>query len=524
MGTKTDSVIFILTILTFYYIDVFMQRQDINPVPPSRSIEWGEYNFLHTTDIHGWLAGHKKKSAPEPNGSGDWGDYASFVDHMRSKANDKGVELFVIDSGDLHDGSGLSDAVKPGDVNGHDTNNIISMLDIDMLTIGNHGLYNPDVTLDIYKNFTTKWSKRYLTSNTNITDPDTNESVSIGERYLKHVTKSGRKFTAFGILFNFPNSNWRAHVQPIEEMVKEAWFDEATDEAPEFFLIIAHMAINDSSWNVVLEKLKQKHPLVPIISFGGHQHVRDCVFNYDDGRDVRMASGRFLETVGWMGVNISSDGELEVSRKYLDANPVGYAWHLDIDKSKLVTHLGKKIKEELMKLWNKLGLGQIIGKIDRDLYQSRVPATHPDSLTYWMKHEVLPSIKNPSREYEGVPRLILMNSGAIRFDLYKGMVNKNDVFTAFPFSNSLPFVKDVPFRIAKKMLVTLNNLPENPFLSSTNELKSLSIGYKTDDTCPGVGDDVAHARLEYYDQPALFSTELDSLEDEDLVDVVFISL
>lgn len=38
-------------------------------------------------------------------------------------------------------------------------------------------------------------------------------------------------------------------------------------------------------------------------------------------------------------------------------------------------------------------------------------------------------------------RLILMNSGAIRFDLYKGMVNKNDVFTAFPFSNSLPFVK-----------------------------------------------------------------------------------
>lgn len=33
---------------------------------------------------------------------------------MRSKANDKGVELFVIDSGDLHDGSGLSDAVKPG--------------------------------------------------------------------------------------------------------------------------------------------------------------------------------------------------------------------------------------------------------------------------------------------------------------------------------------------------------------------------------------------------------------------------
>lgn len=105
-------------------------------------------------------------------------------------------------------------------------------------------------------------------------------------------------------------------------------------------------------------------------------------------------------------------------------------------------------------------------------------------------------------------------------------------------------IVDVPFKIAKKMLATLNHLPGNPFLSSTNDLMdgtlSSSIGYVsvnssisvrlntriqvTNDTCPGVGDDVAHTRLEYYDQPALFSTELNGLNDDDLVDVVFISL
>lgn len=35
--------------------------------PPSRPLEWGDINILHTTDTHGWLLGHQKSSFPEPN-------------------------------------------------------------------------------------------------------------------------------------------------------------------------------------------------------------------------------------------------------------------------------------------------------------------------------------------------------------------------------------------------------------------------------------------------------------------------
>lgn len=34
---------------------------------PSRPLEWGDINFIHTTDSHGWLLGHQKQSFPEPN-------------------------------------------------------------------------------------------------------------------------------------------------------------------------------------------------------------------------------------------------------------------------------------------------------------------------------------------------------------------------------------------------------------------------------------------------------------------------
>lgn len=35
--------------------------------PPSRPLQWGDVNIIHTTDTHGWLLGHQKHAFPEPN-------------------------------------------------------------------------------------------------------------------------------------------------------------------------------------------------------------------------------------------------------------------------------------------------------------------------------------------------------------------------------------------------------------------------------------------------------------------------
>ena len=31
---------------------------------PLRDLKWGQLNFLHTTDTHGWLAGHLQEYGP----------------------------------------------------------------------------------------------------------------------------------------------------------------------------------------------------------------------------------------------------------------------------------------------------------------------------------------------------------------------------------------------------------------------------------------------------------------------------
>ena len=52
-------------------------------------------------------------------GSGDLGDFASFVTHMQELAVEKDVDLLLVDSGDVHDGTGLSDGFPSGGIDGH---------------------------------------------------------------------------------------------------------------------------------------------------------------------------------------------------------------------------------------------------------------------------------------------------------------------------------------------------------------------------------------------------------------------
>lgn len=49
------------SLLTFLLLSAVQTIQPSAPDPiaaPLRDLEWGQLNFLHTTDTHGWLAGH----------------------------------------------------------------------------------------------------------------------------------------------------------------------------------------------------------------------------------------------------------------------------------------------------------------------------------------------------------------------------------------------------------------------------------------------------------------------------------
>ncbi|WFD35092.1 hypothetical protein MCUN1_001941 [Malassezia cuniculi] len=431
-------------------------------------LEWGQLQVLHTTDIHGWYQGHQKHSPPEPNYSGDWGDWVAFTQHMRKRADNDGVDLLFVDTGDLHDGNGLSDAFPslPPEhpnyrfaVNGHVSNQVFALADYDVLTIGNHELYNYSVALDVYENFAPRWSGRYLTSNVNISlfEGDTRP---IGSRYARFVTPNQNlRVQSYGVLFDFKLAAKGISVQDPVQMAQEPWFVESLHDGPvDVFVIAGHMPItgDNGGWDAVLGAIRKVHPTTPVLMFGGHTHVRDC--RVPDAYSMALESGRYLETVGWMSVS-DITGQPKFSRRYIDANPRNYAFHAHMGHAgNFGTERGRFVRSIMDAIAGAWNLTRFFGLAPQDYYLDRVPHGHEQSLLTLVQQHVLPEIvrpANPERAHE--PSVILLNSGSQRFDVYAGAFTKNDQYVVSPFRDDFLYIADVPWGIARQLVHKLNS-------------------------------------------------------------------
>lgn len=139
---------------------------------------------------------------------------------MKSKARIMGVDLLLIDTGDLHDGAGLSDATinLPGGVNGEYSNPIFEMVDIDLLSIGNHELYLSEIAYETFSQFSKVYGDKYLTSNVQIYNPNTSNYENIGHKYRYFTTEQGMYIDMKSnpwnqlIIYRFKNHGFRSYL------------------------------------------------------------------------------------------------------------------------------------------------------------------------------------------------------------------------------------------------------------------------------------------------------------------------
>lgn len=261
----------------------------------------------------------------------------SFVAQMRAKAKDLGVDLLLVDTGDLHDGAGLSDTTSP---DGEISNVVFQKMDYDLLTIGkttsglpdlgspsgesgtrpaherdtdghdvgNHELYLADVAYQDYNSFSKAWGDKYLTSNVQILDQTTNEFTYLGNQYRYFTTDNGIRILAFGVLFDFTGNTNVTKVIPASTMVNETWFQSllATPPGPvDLFLLIGHNTVlkqkSTGTFGYLTDAIRATYPSTPIQIFGGHSHIRD--FRVYDSATTALESGRYCETLGWLAMS-----------------------------------------------------------------------------------------------------------------------------------------------------------------------------------------------------------------------------
>lgn len=396
--------------------------------------------------------------------SADWGDYISFADRMRERADEKGVDLLLVDTGDRVDGNGLYDASTPKGVYTYD---IFKEQSIDILSTGNHELYKAATAQREYNQTVPNFKGNYLASNLDIIDPSTGDRVPMAERYKTFTTKNlGLTVLAMGFLFDFTGNANNTFVQRVEDTIKEGWFQEAIREKVDIFVIIGHVTPRGEEYKALYTAIRSQNWDTPIQFFGGHSHIRD--FKKFDSKAYALQSGRYMETIGWMSIDgitsskktASEDAEvaanIEFKRRYIDNNLFGYHHHTGLNETTFPTEHGRNVSQTIREARAALDLDHTYGCAPQDYWMTRAEYPSSGSMYSWFEKQVLPDILG-GKDRSAVPRLAIINTGAVRFDIMKGPFTRDTTYIICPFTNEFRFIKDVPYAAAKRILQLLNS-------------------------------------------------------------------
>lgn len=511
-----------------------------------RALEHGTLNFLHTTDTHGWYAGHLNQAQY----AGDWGDFVSFCGHLRTQIEQKGADLLVVDTGDRHDGNGLSDLTS---VNGAWSGRVFSALDYDLITVGNHELYKADVSELEYNTLVAHYGERFVSTNVKYLNDEGEWVVFGGNTYRYFETPvQGLKVLALSFLFDFPWANERVSVEPIDKVVESVWFDklmrEFVDKPVDVVVVFGHLPVSHAwlEMGVLHTALRGYFPKVAIQYFGGHSHIRD--FSVVDDKATGLQSGRYCETVGFLSIKDLDAGShtSNVFRSYIDFNRHSFVTHTNLTQEEFDTEHGLAVTNMVADMSAQLGLDETYGYIPHSFYTSAADYNRHDrkSLLRFLEASVLTQLESKSCDDTNLgtfnnSRIVLINTGGIRYDMYKGPFTKNSLFTVSPFKNKWKAVANVPRHLAFKLQDILN---KGPFIVQGRTLKSpqqlaldaavpvqvldqelesskQSYGYVTHDDFGTDGDDTLHRPLQNYYVPNVIQSYTDNQTDQ--VDVVY---
>jgi 2',3'-cyclic-nucleotide 2'-phosphodiesterase (5'-nucleotidase family) len=398
----------------------------------------------------------------EPQYSADWGDYISFAHHLHRRADEDGSDLLLIDTGDRVEGNGLYDASKP---KGEYTFDIFKHQNIDVITSGNHELYLSNSSENEYYNTVPNFKQSYIASNLDIQNPKTGELEPLAPRFRKFTTKNqGIRIISFGFLFNFHGNANNTVVQPVQATVKEQWFQDAirTNDI-DLFLVAGHVPVkNSEEYDLIYDAIRKVRWDIPIVFFGGHTHIRD--YRKWEAKAQGIESGRYMETLGFLSMSGLSTGKKDsvspaksapkYERLYIDNNLYSLRHHSGTNESTFPTEAGTNVSTAITHARKELNLDHAFGCAPQDYWLNRAPYPSNSSLLTWLEKQVLPATFNTTTPN---PSIIITNSGALRFDIFKGPFTIDSTFLVSPFTSSFRVAKNIPYKPASQVLQLLNN-------------------------------------------------------------------
>lgn len=155
----------------------------------------------------------------------------------------------------------------------------------------------------------------------------------------------------------------------------------------------------------------------------------------------------------------TTPSNLRYARRYLDWNRRTFAYHAKGSQNldAFGTPKGAAVTKEITDARASLNLTRLYGCAPQTYCQYCKPFGAEGNIFTLLQTALSTVVVNETRK--DTPRLIIINTGSVRFDLAQGPFTYDDSFIVSPFSDSFQFLADVPYAQASKVLDILNAGP-----------------------------------------------------------------
>ncbi|KAH7816903.1 putative 5' nucleotidase family protein [Monocercomonoides exilis] len=435
-----------------YFIIAKICCMDENGVERTKGItDTKELNItvIQTTDIHGWINGHIRDDRYPAN----LGDLYDFVTAMKKKQSSNHIVL-LFDTGDVSEGTGLSDAV---DVHGEFIMEMFKELPYDGLVIGNHELGNNNQIDHIADDFSPFWKGKYICMNAE----HVNKNKKLADDFITiDLPENEGKILVFGFIYGMNNAADHVKVSPVKDVLTDERFEKAFQtENVRLIINLCHISTDSKEVDEIKKFIQQRKPDVPQLFLTGHSHMlrqRDLEKKPSNAKVVEsdawaLESGAYGRQIGLinfaLGKQLSAEGAAEkLSFSYEWLNMIGKDFERasGLSAGELKTKKGEEIKRRIKAKYDDLGLSKVVGCVPEFYSRSLKPKDGKKSLGMLMVDEAFPYAAVEMKCLNTVQEMIhIVSSSSVRSDIYEGEMYLDDLYSVDPFNNAISAIENV---------------------------------------------------------------------------------
>eukprot|EP00475_Leptophrys_vorax_P033585 TRINITY_DN5302_c0_g1_i1.p1 TRINITY_DN5302_c0_g1~~TRINITY_DN5302_c0_g1_i1.p1 ORF type:complete len:616 (-),score=115.61 TRINITY_DN5302_c0_g1_i1:85-1932(-) len=402
-------------------------QQTNAPVVQSAPVK--HVKLIHTTDIHGWVMGHRHIAGLDA----DAADFLSMTTHMKTQAESSvggqnPFDFLMFDSGDLIEGTGLSDATA---MHGYYIYPIIAQLPYTALSPGNHDLGANAVIEYLYENFSHHWGDQYISTNVNYNNTG---SPLGGSRAFMMKTPNGINILVFGIIFDFGQAGSLANVQRVENLVNTTFFSDNLKNLDEIDLVFAigHYPPGGPEQYLIYGAVREYAPHIPLIMLAGHSH--QLFFNQTDANSYIIQSDHYFLHIGHVefGLDMSSKTIVNLTCEFVNTSSSELQRLSGVSGSEFLTAQAQQLRQTMTDEFDSLNLETVFGCSPQE-FSVLNDWSLPSSLFYQLLNLGLPKVLY-TNETE-INHITIVNMGFLRTDMYPGHVIEDDVLSILPFAD-----------------------------------------------------------------------------------------